>query len=158
MTTINAQWFDPPVSVSKIKEVEKILGYKLPKLYVDIVSKYDSLTPVEDTFYFTNIYNDVDERDVNFCSFSNQSERANILNEQYICKNEHFGTPNLVTFAICGNGDYICFDYRNDVTTNNPKIVLVYHDDFVDLDDGTRAMAINHVADSFEEFIHILHQ
>lgn len=84
MKEINAQWSDPPVSVLKIMNIEKKIGYKFPKLYVNIVSKYDALTPVEDTFDFTNIYGDEDERDVNFCSFNAHSDRAHILNEQYI--------------------------------------------------------------------------
>lgn len=158
MKEINAQWSDPPVSVLKIMNIEKKIGYKFPKLYVNIVSKYDALTPVEDTFDFTNIYGDEDERDVNFCSFNTHSDRAHILNEQYISEREHFGTPNLVAFAICGNGDYICFDYRSDLNTDQPKIVLVYHDDFIDHDDGTSSMAINSVAETFEDFMTMLHE
>ncbi|WP_256932962.1 SMI1/KNR4 family protein [Psychrobacter sp. BF1] len=80
------------------------------------------------------------------------------MNEQYISEAEHFGTPNLVTFAICGNGDYVCFDYRHNPITDNPKVVLVYHDDFVDYEDGSSHMVINHVADSFEEFMEMLHE
>lgn len=80
------------------------------------------------------------------------------MNEQYISEAEHFGTPNLVTFAICGNGDYICFDYREDTKTSDPKVVLVYHDDFVDNGDGTSSMVINPVAESFEDFIDMLHE
>ena len=158
MKTIKARWFDPAVSLSMILESEKKIGYKFPESYIDIVSKYDALTPIEDTFKFINIYGNRDERDVNFCSYNTQSERANILNEQYISEAEHFGTPNLVTFAICGNGDYICFDYRHNPITDNPKVVLVYHDDFVDYEDGRSHMVINHIADSFEEFMDMLHE
>lgn len=135
MITIKAQWFDPAVSLSLILECEKKIGYKFPQLYIDIVSKYDALTPVEDTFEFINIQGNEDERGANFCSYNTQSERANILNEKYISEAEHFGTPNLVTFAIYGNGDYICFDYRENPKTDTPKVVLVYHDDFIDHDD-----------------------
>lgn len=55
MITIKAQWFDPAVSLSLILECEKKIGYKFLQLYIDIVSKYDALTPVEDTFEFINI-------------------------------------------------------------------------------------------------------
>ncbi|MGQ8975906.1 SMI1/KNR4 family protein [Acinetobacter schindleri] len=71
---------------------------------------------------------------------------------------DNYGIKNLVVFGICANGDYICFDYRENPNSSEPKIVLVYHDDFVDYDDGTSTMVVNHVAENFDDFMNMLHE
>ena len=57
----------------------------------------------------------------------------------------------LIPFGENGGGDYICFDYRNDKTTDNPPIVIWNHD-----------MGLKHrvvfIANNFEEFINMLHE
>ena len=137
--------------------VEKKLNYLFPRLYKKIVIKHDGMRLYNNIFDFTNVYGEVDERDVNFLSFDN-SEVENILAEQYVSDPKYAGVPHLVAFAICANGDYVCLDYRDDPTGNNPKVVLMYHDDHIENEDGTTSMVVNHVADSFEEFMDMLHE
>ncbi|WP_083932768.1 SMI1/KNR4 family protein [Psychrobacter lutiphocae] len=133
------------------------MGYSFPKEYKKVISKYDELIPVDNIFDFTNIYGEVDERDLNFISF-NTDEATSIYDYRIISNPEYAGIPHLVAFAVCANGDYICFDYRENPNGDNPKVVLVYHDDFVENEDGTSSMVVNFVADNFEEFMARLHE
>ena len=105
------------------------------------------------------MYNKLDERDLNFISFKFDHLNGEIVDyQQNISDLNNYGIKNLVIFGKCGNGDLICFDYRDDIKSNEPKIVLVYHDDFVDFDDGTSSMVVNSVANNFDDFLKLLHE
>lgn len=146
-------------SLIEISQAENKIGYFFPLSYINLIKEYDALRPEENYFYFKNIYGKSDERDVNFLSFKSDHLDGNILNYQdNINDLDNYGVKNLVIFAICANGDYICFDYRDDPSGSNPKIVLVYHNDFIDHVDGRSSMVVNHVSNSFDEFIEILHE
>lgn len=157
MKEVVAKWYEQPKSMSRIKKIEKEIGYKFPENYLKLVSTYDSLTPVEEVFDFLNIYGEADERDLNFISF-NTDEATSIYDYRIISNPEYAGIPHLVAFVVCANGDYICFDYRENPNGDNPKVVLVYHDDIVENEDGTSSMVVNFVANSFEEFMNMLHE
>lgn len=137
--------------------VEKEINYFFSKLYREIVVKHDGMRLYNNIFDFTNVYGEIDERDVNFLSFDD-NEVENILAEQYVSDPQYAGVPHLVAFAICANGDYVCLDYRDNPTGNDPKVVLMYHDDHIENEDGTTSMVVNHVANSFEEFMDMLHE
>ena len=109
--------------------------------------------------YCMNIYNKEDERDLNFLSFKSDHLDGDILsNQDNVNDLNNYGIKNLVVFGICANGDYICFDYRTDFKSSEPKIVLVYHDDFLDYEDGTSSMVVNYVENNFEDFLKLLHE
>ena len=124
----------------------------------DLIKDYDALRLENDIFDFKNIYGELDERDICFLSFQEGYINGSILKEQSNINDlGNYGIKDLVIFGICANGDYICFDYREDSKTSNPKIVLVYHDDFMDFEDGTSSMVVNNVANNFDEFLSMLH-
>ena len=156
MKEIKTNWYESPVLFTKIEKVEKKFGYSFPKEYKKVVSKYDELIPADNIFDFTNIYGEVDERDLNFISF-NTDQAISIYDYIIISNPAYSGIPNLVAFGVCANGDYICFDYRESPNGDNPKIVLVYHDDIIENENGTSSMVVNFVANSFEEFMNMLH-
>ena len=56
----------------------------------------------------------------------------------------------VIAFGISANGDYICFDYRK--CNENPCIILMYHDDFYEDENGDTKMVTSHIADSFDAF------
>lgn len=146
-------------SLNEIQRVQDELGYFFPKNYIDLIKNHDAVRLEENIFNFTNIYNNVDERDLNFLSFKSDHLDGDILsNQDNVNDLENYGIKDLVVFGICANGDYICFDYREDSQTSNPKIVLVYHDDFVDFEDGTSSMVVNNVANDFDDFLNLLHE
>ena len=145
-------------SLNEIQRVQDELGYFFPKNYIDLIKNHDAVRLEENIFDFKNIYNKEDERDLNFLSFKSDHLDGDILsNQDNVNDLENYGIKDLVVFGICANGDYICFDYRDDSKTSNPKIVLVYHDDFVDFEDGTSSMVVNNVANNFDEFLSMLH-
>lgn len=148
--------FNPPVSKYEINMVENTIGFTFPISYKEIVSKYDKLKLESYLFKFIDIYNREEERDLNFLSLK-KDNIENIFDEQYISNPEYYGIPNIVAFGICANGDYICFDYRDDILSNNPKIILLYHDDFMENDDGSSSMVVNFIANNFDEFIKSLY-
>ncbi len=147
------------VSLDIIYEVENSLGYNFPMSYINLIKDHDALAPVENIFDFKNIYKKEDERDLNFLSFKSDHLDGGILSNQGNVNDlENYGIKDLVVFGICANGDYICFDYREHSKTSNPKVVLVYHDDFVDFEDGTSSMVVNNVANNFDDFLNLLHE
>ncbi|QNX59514.1 SMI1/KNR4 family protein [Acinetobacter seifertii] len=146
-------------SLDEIKRVQNELGYFFPNNYIDLIRNHDALRFEKNIFDFKNIYNKEDERDLNFLSFKSDHLDGDILsNQDNVNDLENYGIKDLVVFGICANGDYICFDYRENPSNSEPKIVLVYHDDFIDYDDGTSTMVVNHVADSFDDFLNMLHE
>lgn len=146
-------------SLTKISQIQSEIGYFFPKSYIDLIRDHDAVRPEENYFYFKNIYGKSDERDANFLSLKPDHLDGDILSNQgNINDLNNYGINNLVIFAICANGDYICFDYRDNPSSSEPKIVLVYHDDFVDHDDGQSSMVVNFVSNTFDEFLEMLHE
>ncbi|WP_420002146.1 SMI1/KNR4 family protein [Acinetobacter sp. LF10] len=146
-------------SLDEIHRVQSELGYNLPKNYISLMQKHDALEPIENIFDFTNVYDQADNRDINFFSFKENYLGGSILSEQEnVSDLNNYGIENLVVFGRCANGDYICFDYRDNPKSSEPKIVLVYHDDFIDYDDGKSTMVVNFVADNFDEFMKSLYE
>jgi hypothetical protein len=143
-------------SLDTVLYVQSYLNVKFPKNYIDLVRKHDALKLEENIFDFINIYGGSDERDLNFLSFKLDHLDGDILsNQENINDIDNYGVEDLVIFGICANGDYICFDYRG-IEGSTPKIVLVYHDDLIDHEDGSSSMVVNYVAESFDNFLNIL--
>lgn len=103
-----------------------------------------------------NSNNEKEIRDISFLGYKKDvSTYENIYT--YSCINDEYGYGNkVVAFGISANGDYICFDYRNN--PNNPSIVLMYHDDFYEDESGNTRMVTVPVAPDFDSFIDKLHQ
>jgi hypothetical protein len=68
--------------------------------------------------------------------------------------------PHTVVFGYDGGGDMIAFDYSDNPTGDNPKIIFLYHDDR----DGDKTEFVygyyktEFIANSFEEFIDMLYE
>lgn len=140
------------------KVVNKI-GYVLPTSYLHLIKDHDGLYLVGNIYDFINIYGEKDQRDVVFLSYFEEDLDGDILSNQENANDlENGGIQDLVVFGICGNGDYVCFDYRENPKGDNPKVVLVYHDDHIERLDGSMQMVVNHVANSFDEFFDSLYE
>ena len=75
----------------------------------------------------------------------------------YSCIDDEYGyAKKVITFGISANGDYICFDYRK--CNENPCIILMYHDDFYEDENGDTKMVTSHIADSFDAFLDMLYE
>ena len=146
-----------PINNSLIESFEHNINYCLPFNYKLIITKHNRLRVYEDTFDFVNIYGNKDNRGLTFLGYGD-IKYGKIEDSLYVSDPQYYGIPNLVAFGECGNGDIICFDYRDDPKGCNPKVVLVYHDDYITQEDGTIQMVVNFVANSFEEFMDMLYE
>lgn len=44
--------------------------------------------------------------------------------------NDGLGYDKVIVFGVNGRDDYIAFDYRKKPATDDPLVVIIYHDDF----------------------------
>lgn len=70
--------------------------------------------------------------------------------------NDGLGYDKVIVFGVNGRGDYIAFDYRQNPTTDDSLVVIMYHDDFIE-ENGKSKMRVVKVADTFDEFLKLLH-
>ena len=138
------------VNEDRIKFVEKELGINLPQSYINLIKNCDGGTPIKSDFKYYN----VDLEDI-WGSGVGSFLYLNLKGEYYedilgLNKSPpEFFPENLVSFANVGNGDYICFDYRQDKDNLDPPIVYWFHEAEIGKD-------VSFIAHNFEEFIGML--
>lgn len=146
------------VDIKIIEEYEKLIGYKFPKKYKSLLSKHNGLYPERESFlYYNEVLKTEDGNGIYFYFFkeNNQYELGDSSSSMVYFFLEDEDMPNhLVPFGGTGNGDIICFDYREDIKSDNPKIVLLHHD--AAYDDGS--LIISFLSNSFEEFMDSLYK
>ena len=163
MRKLNIYHDDGEIDISIIEEFEKHSGFCFPLNYKNLLSKHNGLYPVEDSYDFINAYSKKDKGAIFFKHYLQVGDEGKFDGDAmqqslHISDPIYYGTPGLIDFGGYANGDYICFDYRHDPKTCNPKVVHVYHDDYTENEDGTFSMTVNFVANSFEEFIDMLYE
>ena len=131
-----------------IKIFSKEVGFKLPEKYCQLISKHNALRPLLNFFDY-KYANTVDHRDVNFLGFGPEVDEDLLINDY---QRDEASPEAIVVFAIAANGDYICFDYRNNEKSNDPSIILMFHDNF---DEDSRMITVN-VALNFDSFLKML--
>ena len=138
-----------------IKNIENNYCIRLPTNYVNFILAHNGATLVNDIF---------DYNDPNYKDGKNADALAFISVEKikYRIENiksgeepdwpiEYRFEDGLIPFGDNGGGDMICFDYRDDKTTDNPPIVIWNHDM------GLKYRVV-FIAKNFEEFINMLHE
>lgn len=145
------------VDLHLIDVFEDGIGYCLPVSYKELISNHDWLRPEQDAFDFINIYGEKDSCDISFYGYKSGFSIASrtIGHHQDF---DVYGYEGIIAFGSSGGGDYICFDYRHDPKTCEPRVVLMYHDDYVEDANGNAHMVVNDVAPSFEAFIDLLYK
>lgn len=151
------------VNDEKFANFERAHSIKLPNSFKKFIKKHDAPWLDENHFKFKNIFfgtnerpykicDGIDSRDLNFLGFNDSvCEGEGITERQNF---DDFGHNHIVAFGISANGDYICFDYRHDPRTNEPHVVVMFHDAY----DEHNKMLVCHVADSFKEFMNSLYK
>lgn len=136
---------------------EKKVGYRFPKKYKEMLSTNDFLRPELDSFEFQRD-SVKDGRDVNFFGYLDDanSQSPDRIGEYLF--DMAFLPIHVLPFGFSGNGDYICFDYRHDPKTCEPRIVLMLHDEYTEDVEGKPKMAIIDIAPNFEAFIDMLYK
>ena len=161
-------WFDEGIiDISIIERYEKKTGYKFPKAYKKILSKHNGLHPKNNNFIFTeeglnntSKYANYPESDIVFLRYYENPTVFDSYNiENYLIRDDDNALkPHTIIFGENGGGDYIAFDYSDNLTGDSPKIVFIYHDE---TDGDTTEFIYGYaktefIANSFEEFIDML--
>ncbi|MCG6350834.1 MULTISPECIES: SMI1/KNR4 family protein [Vibrio] len=135
-----------------IEDFERKLGVSFPHLYKELLSQHNEIYLEESFFEFKNVDDTNDSRDVTFWGYGDQIDKSSRveLNQDH----DVYGHDLVVAIGCAANGDYICFDYRDIPETDNPSVVVMFHDDY----DENNKMIVCHVADSFEQFIDMLYK
>lgn len=135
------------VNVSVIKIFEEEFNINLPNLFVSLMLKHNGAYLKNGGMY----YNNGDVATFSFYGF--KTEENNVLEDistQYLYDDPIYGYPHVYSFGSTGNGDFICFDYRDNPNGNEPKVCIVIHDEY---DDITGKHLLFPIANSFEEFL-----
>jgi len=141
-----------------IEEYEKLINYNFPLEYKELLSEHNGLYLINSAFdYYDEV---IQKNEGNFIYFyffkeNNKYELGDSSSSMvyFLMDNEDF-QKGIVPFAGTPNGDFICFDYRDDLKSDNPKIVLVHHD----ADDENGNLIISFLGNNFEEFMDSLYE
>lgn len=150
------------VDSALLHEFEKSFNIKLPDGYKNLIQEHNALYPEKNHFRFHNIHHNElwsyrlnadgsDSRDITFFGFGEELPEYERMDWQQSF--DIYGHDCVIAFGTAANGDHICFDYRHDPKTNEPHVVVMFHDAFGN--DGK--MAICHVANSFDDFLKLLY-
>ncbi|MDR1432951.1 MAG: SMI1/KNR4 family protein [Puniceicoccales bacterium] len=150
----NVEYDDGNIDKLKIEIFEKRFGISLPAMYVNFIVKHDGARLQRSDFDYLDPNmggrkNSYSIAFVNFEEIENKINRLKKADENFPGYGKAF-KDGLVPFGRNGGGDLICFDYREDRTTNDPPIVIWYHE----IDFEHRVIFI---ASNFEEFVNILY-
>lgn len=136
-----------------ISNFEKVADIELPTNYVKLLESNNALSTEESVFKFHNTFtNHTDCRDISFYGFGDKIPSSDRITR--VLNLSEYGHNKVIIFGKSANGDFICFDYRHDPKTNEPKVVLMHHDVYGPDD----KMLICPVANSFDEFINALYK
>ncbi len=152
MKDLNVMYDFGTVSEIFILDFMKNYGLTLPKKYIKLIQKHNGVQFVENCFDYIDFNGDVGESSIGFCAYGNEIGTDNIDKFQ---DNDGLGYDKVIVFGVNGRGDYIAFDYR---TTDEPMVVIMYHDDYIEDENGDSKMRVIKVADTFDEFLNMLHE
>lgn len=141
-----------------IEDFEKRYGYTLPNTYKKLMLKYNGASFYESTFA-------LDEEkfwtwSFIFDAFGEKEDVVSHIEEtQLSVQNpDYYGIPGLICIASTGEGDLVCFDYRDDLKGNNPKVVVMIHDEYDKHDDESLTNKVTFIANSFDDFLNMLYE
>lgn len=146
-----------------LDEFEKKFNITFPGSYRKFIENYNAPCLEKNDFRFINKHHNelwsyrleedgTDSRDVTFYGFGEfLPEYEQIDRSQDF---DVYGHDHIIAIGAAANGDRICLDYRNDPKTNEPHVVVMFHDAYGE----DRKMLISHVANSFDEFLNSLYK
>lgn len=145
------------INIYLLDEFEKDVGYTLPKTYKSLSLKYNGAMFIKS--WFNLIDKDGDECERNFVFHEFNYEKSGIYQFQIGVSDPLYdGIPGMLAIAGTGEGDAVCFDYRDNLKGSNPKVVLMIHDEFIEHEDGSSTSVVCNISNSFDEFLDILYE
>jgi len=154
-----------------IIEYAHSLGVHFPMTYIELLSKHNGLYPVQAYVKFVNFQGEEDIKCLSFFGYG--YERIEVYDAESLAlfqnslgesdaielsQPDEYSYQNVITIGNTAEGDYICFDYRENPTSSEPSIACMHHDQYVKDEQGNPKMAISKIANNFEEFIEMLHE
>ena len=137
------------VTPERVHYVQSQLSIKFPESYLQIIKECDGGIPVHTDFdYFDEYFKSTVGTGIGSFLPLNPSSYGDVLEENLLSPPEFF-PEDLIAFAEVGNGDLICFDYRQGKDNPDPSVVYWSHG----ADIGKN---ISFVAKNFEAFLEIL--
>ena len=143
------------VSESFLLDFKKKYGLNLPKKYMELIQKHNGVQFIENCFNYIDFDGETGESSIGFCAYGDETGADDIYKFQ---DHDGLGYENVIVFGLNGSGDYISFDYRQNPETDNPPVVIMYHDQFVKDENGNSKMLVVKVADNFDDFLNLLHE
>jgi hypothetical protein len=137
------------IDIQFINDFQIQIGYKLPSEYKALMSTHNAARLKKSSFNF-KYENEDNSHSFIFLGFGTEISRTSQISR---AQQTEYCHDHIIVIGVAANGDYICFDYRADPTTDNPPVVLMFHDDY----DENDKMIICPVADNFESFIDSLY-
>ncbi len=139
----------------KVATFEKMLGVLFPDEYKNIVEKYNGAFIVDKNifrFYSNLVDAEVEYGSGMFLAYGEIPDVTETMEIKYKHPPEGF-VEGLVMFSALGNGDALCFDYREKTVGGDPKVVVWHHE-------GTpgEMNEISFVAESFKGLLDILYE
>lgn len=130
------------VEISIIEEYEKLLNLTFPEEYKSIISSHNALYPLRSNFGF-EVNGQKKWADVSFFGYGELTSSEDISRFMAM----EGGHQLIIPFGCAANGDYICFDYRENKSI--PRVAIMLHDSF----DGSGSMSVFDVSGSFVDFM-----
>ena len=154
--------FDDYGAIGKkyIEDFEKQYNICLPKTYKEFILKHNGGSFYESHFDFINKSGQEDMRCFLFKSFGEPERGKELITDTnlHLQDPNYYGVKGLIGFASTAEGDTVCFDYRDDPKTCEPKIALLVHDEYETDPDGYEHMKVEYIANSFDEFLDMLYE
>ncbi len=143
-----------------IKDFEKQYNICLPKTYKELMLTHNGASFYEGTFNFVNKSGEEDMRSFGFFDFGEPEKGKELITKEnlHLQDPNYYGVKGLIGFASTAEGDTVCFDYRDDPVTCEPKIVVLVHDEYETDPDGYEHMKVEPVSESFDAFLDMLYE
>jgi cell wall assembly regulator SMI1 len=121
------------IGAEEIKKFENKLEISLPRMYVNFITKHNGASIFESDFDYLDPNRDGRKNGdsiafIRFEEIAPHIELEKLVNEQAKGDIRYMFEDGLIPFGDNGGGDFICFDYRKNRTTDNPPIVIWNHD------------------------------
>jgi hypothetical protein len=144
-----------------IQKQEEKIGFKFPQSYINLILQYDGCEIQNHVRIFdfdSNFIGRIDSYKLSyFYAFNNNAnswQKIDYCWQKIIEFDEDEPFPkNVIPFASNAVREKICFDYRHDPKTDNPKIV-VWHAE----EESGSSSELSFVATSFDEFLDMLYE
>lgn len=152
MKKIKIRFDDGQIDMEEVEKFAEKLNKRLPDCYKKFITQHNTAYLIHNYFDFLNTFiHKEDSRDTNFLGYGNNVSESELIDNSQ--EHDIYNPYNIIPFAQSANGDYICFDYRQDPETDNPPIVVMYHDAY----DDDEKMYVDFVAKDFETFMDSLY-